>query len=213
MISRAVSAPSAHHADPRRPAVRLCVSLRTDHPVRHGIGRPPQSLGCRPERRVRACPRPPRQPRYVIRCLRSSPSCAESSTDNSAAGCSNSEGVNKCAWLGKRNAWAGISQAAACGRTYDQTALSTFALSELAFAQSSTTVRGQTTRSCAPPNSRPTPPSTAALACPAAPSLSGPSQPRPSRSDRSPRRRRSLEPGNDRSGPALWTGHRSCRRR
>src|SRR5713226_8876101 len=27
-------------------------------------------------------------------CLRSSPSCAESSTDNSAAGCSNSEGGN-----------------------------------------------------------------------------------------------------------------------
>jgi len=36
----------------RRPAVGLCVRLRTDHPDRHGVGRPPQRPDCRPYRRI-----------------------------------------------------------------------------------------------------------------------------------------------------------------
>jgi hypothetical protein len=48
---------------------RSAVRLRTDHSVRHGVGRPPQRLGCRPVRRECA-PVGRREPGYGARWKR-----------------------------------------------------------------------------------------------------------------------------------------------
>jgi hypothetical protein len=79
----------------RREAARLTIpSLRSSRPVMRDADTRVDLHTDDTERRVRVRSKPRQQSRYVIMLPASSPSCAESSTDNSAARCSNSEGGN-----------------------------------------------------------------------------------------------------------------------